>query len=263
MTNRIRLAAGRFVVCMAAFALAPGHATADPTGTRDFGILCTASQFRACASVRAWNETDPSTGSLLLFIQVANVQGWAGYEDAAVAGIEHLAFSGLELDNYTPNGFSFWERVDDWSSFGIGGFGTFACGPSGCAEGGVVVGKEVAASEPGTTAAFSFNPAQDSELLIRGCDVNTQTYFGGWSTCGGRVTYTVSLGFGAGLALGENTAVAIQFADYPGFARCGTGGQPGYAPCEVVPEPITVVLLGSGLAGVAAVRRRRREDEGA
>ncbi len=47
--------------------------------------------------------------------------------------------------------------------------------------------------------------------------------------------------------------------------KCDTGGAGDYPPCvpmEVVPEPITSLLLGSGLAGIGAAARRRRRRAG-
>jgi hypothetical protein len=43
--------------------------------------------------------------------------------------------------------------------------------------------------------------------------------------------------------------------------KCDTGGAGDYPPCTTVPEPATIALVGSGMAGIAAmVRRRRRKD---
>lgn len=44
--------------------------------------------------------------------------------------------------------------------------------------------------------------------------------------------------------------------------KCDTGGAGDYPPCEVVPEPITMILLGSGLVGLGGARLARRRRRG-
>lgn len=46
--------------------------------------------------------------------------------------------------------------------------------------------------------------------------------------------------------------------DNEGSLKCDTGGAGDYPACGVVPEPITMVLVGSGLLGIGGVGLRRR-----
>jgi hypothetical protein len=127
----------------------------------------------------------------------------------------------------------------------------------------------------------------DYNTTIAGCGVSpgTTLYY---QTCGGRIRFAFDgswgndpypdyfpsavfpaqftqaladrrIALGLAFSAGDSDLRCVTASDYDASGLCGT------YPSSTVPEPMTIALLGSGLAamgGIGAVRRRRRQNEG-
>lgn len=277
---------GIFAAAAVLFALAP-TALSGQLLHRNFGMQCTTSSFRACASVSAWNEVDQVTGDYNLFVRVSNVQGTAGYESLRAAGLGAWVFDnlGLHYPAVDPYPGTLDYRASDFSPYnGVAdGSGIYECQPNGVncvqiAGGGAAAGGAPWIWEtPGSVELIT--SLYDNPGLLWGCDVAQepsipfhQEWAVYYSSCNGSVTYRMTLGFGAGLVLTPQTTVGLSFyTTDPGgniaYAECGPNGPSSVsnAACSTItPEPVTMVLLGSGLfamGGAGALRRKRREEE--
>ena len=250
---------------------------------RNFGVQCTTSSFRACASVSAWNEIDPVTGDYNLFVRVGNVQGTAGFESLGAAGLGMWGFDnlGLHYPAVDPYAGVLWERASNFSPYNgaADGSGIYECQPNGvnCVAipgGGGAAGGAPVIYETGSSVRL-MSYLYDNPGLLWGCEVAQEPaipFHQDWavyySSCNGSVTYRLTLGYGAGLVLTSQTTVGLNFwttdaAGTTSIAACGpNGGTANHGPCTMItPEPITMVLLGSGLAAVGGAMRRKRRDE--
>jgi hypothetical protein len=227
---------------LAATPFAPAHAD----GIRHFNNYCTPGAFRSCASVTVQVVTLPS-GMTGLVLTIRNLEGAiaeANIPGSMIVGF-HVGFPVAEQG----------EVVDDENGSQGSNGATIVGNPFGDTyhdrrgyTGNILWG--------GFSGIYGCNPASPDLVYPEiGEDL-----FGSWSTCGSGASVVFTLDHYENLPWDvNNMSVALDFRNPDGtFSNCTM--DLNCSPVSAVPEPVTLVLVGTGLAGVAAARRRRRSS---
>jgi hypothetical protein len=243
--------------------LAMAGATAAPAEAVTFYNICSPGAFKACASadvtispsnqlvIRVWNMNQSTTGVIADYASATG--GWHTITAMGISGIGYtMSGSSTSLTARYFNGTTY-TALSQWTS---------GNNPTNAQQLQITNTGASVANGHREGIVGCLDPGQSNANHVSTCNTYPAAPY---------VEFTIS-GFSSlslnnaifefhGQQVAQATGCTTFSASNPACTENSLKGRG--PPTEVVPEPITMILLGSGLLGVggAAQRRRRREAE--